>query len=244
MSTTLTPARVEQFKRQAKTLARTGSLTHAEALDRLAADNGFRNWSLLAKHVARAAPPTSAAAPSPVVPSPVPKPAAPTRYYLHGDAEEGHLGRFYCARCDLFVEGSHFFSQHSRDETLERCLSAIERWAKRPASETTHRRPPGAANMLEQDARAAAATREAARGPFHRWLEKRKGRDSVVGDLAGDVLSDKDFPAEATTLDEIKGYMQRHAASGGALKALSEAWQQFQASARRGNKRELEATKA
>jgi hypothetical protein len=78
---TLTSAQIEQLKRAAKKLARTFSLTHAEALDRLALENGFKNCSLLAKHVNRAG------AVSPV-PSMVASPVAVAilskseRYYL------------------------------------------------------------------------------------------------------------------------------------------------------------------
>lgn len=237
MAIAVTAARAEQLKRQAKKLARRTSITHAQALDRLAADNGFGNWSLLSKHVTRAAPTVLSSA----RPTIAPAMAAPKRYYLHGDAEQGQSGKFYCAQCDLFVEGKHFFLQHPREETLERCLNSIERWERRPASETADRRPVGAPNVLEKDARAAAAEREAARAPFHRWLERRRGRDSILGDLAGDVFSDKTFPAGATTLDEMQSHMLRKAASHEALQAMAYAWKQFQAAVRRADKREREA---
>lgn len=47
-----TPAQIEQLKRSAKRLARDKSLTHAVALDQIAATCGYSNWSLLVKHVA------------------------------------------------------------------------------------------------------------------------------------------------------------------------------------------------
>lgn len=45
-------AQIEFLKRKAKTLSRTASLTHSQALDRVAAECGFKNWSLLAKRAA------------------------------------------------------------------------------------------------------------------------------------------------------------------------------------------------
>ena len=55
MTTIPSAARIEQLKRDAKKLVRATSLTHSEALDRLANQNGFTNWSLLAKHAGRSA---------------------------------------------------------------------------------------------------------------------------------------------------------------------------------------------
>ncbi|MGJ7530170.1 YozE family protein [Variovorax sp. GB1P17] len=233
MATTLTAARLEQLKREAKKLTRATSVSHAEALDRLAVENGFANWSLLAKHVSRSSPVSPTPALPPLAPPPAPKPSMPARYYLHGDEEEGASGKFYCSQCDLFVDGGHFFSKHPREETLEHCLAAVERWGRRPASETVHRRPHGAHNMLEQAARAFTAAREAARGPFHHWLEQRKDRDTIVGDIARDALRDKTFPVGATTLDELLSHLDRKSAPHAASQALREAWKQFQTSLRR-----------
>lgn len=44
-----TPARIEQLRRDAKRLGKSRGLSHAEALDAVAAEHGFRNWSLLAR---------------------------------------------------------------------------------------------------------------------------------------------------------------------------------------------------
>jgi hypothetical protein len=49
MSNIYTPAQIEQFKRDATRLARRESLTHAVALDQIAAVRGYSNWSLLVK---------------------------------------------------------------------------------------------------------------------------------------------------------------------------------------------------
>lgn len=43
-------AQIERFKRDAKRLSRTSSLTHTQALDRIAQTYGYANWSLLTKN--------------------------------------------------------------------------------------------------------------------------------------------------------------------------------------------------
>jgi len=227
-----TPAQIEQLKRAAKKLTRTSSLTHAEALDRLAVENGFKNWSLLTKHSNRS---TSVhSVPSvPALSVAAAKLSRSRRYYLHGDQHEDDAEKFYCAQCDLFTEANHFFSQHPVEETLERCLNSLDRWERRPRSETATQRPIGARNMLEQQARASAADQEAARAPFHRWLERQKARDTIVGDIAKDVMSDKNFPVAATTYAEMLSYMENVSASDAAIIALKEAWKRFNASVKR-----------
>lgn len=51
MATSFTSAQIEQFRRAAKQLCRnTPDLTHSAALDRIAIQNGYANWSLLHKH--------------------------------------------------------------------------------------------------------------------------------------------------------------------------------------------------
>lgn len=50
MPTSYSPAQILRFKREAKSLCLANSLTHSQALDLVAAANGWRNWSLLMKH--------------------------------------------------------------------------------------------------------------------------------------------------------------------------------------------------
>lgn len=50
MTASLTLTQIEHFKREAKLLRRTSSVSHSHALDQIARANGFGNWSLLAKH--------------------------------------------------------------------------------------------------------------------------------------------------------------------------------------------------
>ena len=74
---------------------------------------------------------------------------------------------------------------------------------------------------------AAAAAREGSRSTFHRWLGQQKGRNDPIGALAGDVLSDKEFPVTAKTLAQVRRYMQSKWAAEEALKALTGAWAEF-----------------
>lgn len=46
----LTIQQVENLRRDAKKLGRAEGITHSQALDRLAQDHGFKNWSLLQKN--------------------------------------------------------------------------------------------------------------------------------------------------------------------------------------------------
>lgn len=50
MPVQLTPAQIEQLKLRAKFVSRFNSVSHNVALDQLAHENGFSNWSLLMKH--------------------------------------------------------------------------------------------------------------------------------------------------------------------------------------------------
>jgi len=52
MLNSFSPAQIERFKREAKTLSRTANLIHSLALDHIAKQNGYENWSLLMKHAA------------------------------------------------------------------------------------------------------------------------------------------------------------------------------------------------
>lgn len=50
MPESLKTSQVEFLKRAAKKLARTEGIIHSHALDRLANERGYKNWSLLQKH--------------------------------------------------------------------------------------------------------------------------------------------------------------------------------------------------
>lgn len=211
-------AQIEQLKRDAKRLARSAPLPLSQALDRIAADQGFRNWSLLVK-----------SAPDALVGLPAGAPATldtRTRHYLHGDQVEDDRTKFYCAQCDLFVERDHF-GQHG-SEAHERALQSIARWTNGLAENRVKmRRPNDAPNILLQPALAAQAAFEASRSPFHRWLEGQKGRDDIVGDVAGDILSDRSFPRGSRELKVLKDHLEQRGAVPEAVEALDVAWAEF-----------------
>lgn len=234
MNLSYSTAQLEQFRRDAKRIARQSSIPHHEALDQVAAHHGAKNWSLLAKHsIGSIAVPASGSATPPSTPAQPGGGDRRVRYYLHGDEVEGDPTNFYCAQCDQFVESGHFFAEHPYDATLERCLSAIERWRRLPAAQKLgRRRPADAVNTLQAAAVAAAAANEASRSPFHRWLGQQKGRNDPIGDLAGDVLSDKEFPVTAKSSAQVRRYMESKWASDVALDALKNAWAEFNGSNR------------
>lgn len=52
MTQPITSSQLEQFRRDAKRLAKDSDLAHSQALDQIARQHGFQNWSLLVKHSA------------------------------------------------------------------------------------------------------------------------------------------------------------------------------------------------
>lgn len=225
MATTFTTTQLERFRREAKKLSRDLSLTHSQALDRIAARHGYQNWSLLAKHSeasgAGSAPPVG-----PVLSAPTPAPAY--RYYLHGDVDEHDPAHCYCARCDVFVEPSHFDGPgfHKDGGDGERYLASLARHNAMPALQKASRgRPDDAPNVLAQRAVAERDAHEAARSPFHRWLEGQRDRDDIVGDLAGDILRDKSFPVGLGTRHEVEAHLSRHGSH--IVRAVRAAWKEF-----------------
>lgn len=128
------------------------------------------------------------------------------------------------------------------DMTAEQLGEALLKRVFQPcgAQDTEHagfgshiHRPKDAPNILFAAIAAAAAareTREAARGPFHRWLEQQEGRSGPVGDLAYDVIRDKLFPSHIQTLASAKRYLANRHASREALEALTDAWREFETS--------------
>ena len=223
MATSFSSAQLKRFRREAKKLGRELSITHNEALDRIASRFGFSNWSLFSKH-SDAAPTTTAMA----------KPTSSSRgfrqrYYLHGDMSENEPGKHYCARCDVFWDLSHFqpMSWHQDDEDGDRLLSSRAKWNKLTSSEQGNRyRPANAPNVLQQAAEAARAAREASRSPFHKWLEGQRDRNDPVGDLADDVFRDKDFPLSASTRRDVENYLSRY--GDHIIRAVRQAWREYQ----------------
>lgn len=231
-----TTARIEQLKREAKKLVRATSLTHAKALDRLAGQNGFMNWSLLAKHAGRS---VAAAASVPSVPSRPNTPAQPLRptdprqrYYLHGDQYEVDPARYYCAQCDVFFAADHF-AEHG-PQTGERYLAALECWKKGDhRSHLNWRREDSEINLLEASALAARARYQALRPAFSDWLlaQRKRCREGErrdnIGFMTIGLLTSHGLPKTPKSLPLLRDHYQRHGAQHVELEALEPAWTEF-----------------
>jgi len=215
---------IEQGRRDAKRLARQENIPLHQAQDQIAQAMGFKNWSLLVKGYANIHA-TKVISASPTKPT--------IRYYLHGDQDEADPTRYYCKECDVFSGPAHFAQPHRVDHG-ERALNAIERFQRAPENFGSRiHRPKDAPNILSAAIAEILAAREAkkvARSSFHRWLEQQKGRDGPIGDLASDVMHDDGFPSDTPSLASAKRYLVSRHASREALRALKDAWQEFEAS--------------
>ena len=150
------------------------------------------------------------------------------RHYLHGDVSEDDSTQCYCARCDVFIEPTHFGTDtfHKDGADGERYLASLARWQKLPeAQKSDRRRPDNAPNVLALSAVAALEAFEASRSPFHRWLVAQKHRDDPVGDLASDAVRDKKFPVGATARRDLEAYVSRH--GDHVVRAVRQAWREF-----------------
>lgn len=230
MATTFTAAQLEQFRRDAKRLGRQLSIRLSQAQDLIAVQHGFKNWSLLAKH--REAVPAPKALRKAVEPAVDNRP----RHYLHGDQDEDEPSKYYCARCDVFFEASHFNGWHKAERNDEsdgeRYLASLARWNTLPRSQkATRRRADDVPNILAERALAERDAYQTSRSPFHKWLEAQRDRDDPVGDLAGDAMRDKRFPVTASTRRQVQDYLSRRGADVDVLRALRDAWTEFSAPA-------------
>jgi len=234
MSASFSAARVQQLRRNAKRLGRTLCISHSEALDRVAAQHGFKNWSLLSKHSGPASHP-SAVPPGPP-PSPPPHESSPPdprqRYYLHGDQYEDDPARYYCARCDVFFDAKHLLSHGP--QTGERYLESLARWARRDwRSKMDWRRPDDAVNLLHESALAARAQYQALRPAFSDWL-RAQGRRLRAGErrdhvalMAINMLSSRGLPARPKSLPQLREHYRSWGKQHFELEALEAAWTEF-----------------
>jgi len=68
---------------------------------------------------------------------------------------------------------------------------------------------------------------------FTEWLSFQAGRPDPVGDLAGDVARDPEWPSRSDgNLRDLLAYLRRMGACPGALEALRQAWSEWQEVAR------------
>lgn len=227
---------LDQMRRDARRLSRTLSIKYGVALDRIAAEHSFKNWSLLSKHSTAGAlglAPPSSAPPRVAVPASAQPPADPRRrYYLHGDQYEEDTSRYYCAECDVFFKADHF-AKHGM-HTGERLLSAEEHWAKRDAqSQQTWRRPDNPVNVLRAPALAARAQYQALRPAFSNWLlaQGRRfrdgGRRDDVGYMAASLVRARGLPATPKSLTLLLRHYQRRGELLREAEVLDAAWVEF-----------------
>lgn len=236
MLTSFTPSQMDQLRRDAQRLRKQETLTHYQALDRIAVKHGYRNWSLLAKHSAPAggaAPGGGAIAQRPPMPptSTEPKDARP-RYYLHGDQFEDDPQRYYCAQCDVFFQAEHFASHGPH--TGERLLDQLERWKKRDwRSKMQWRRPEDATNLLQADALAARAEYQALRPVFSAWLQEQRKRTRSgerrdnVGLMTLELVTSRGLPTTPKSLKQLCYHYERRGYQRFATEALESAWSEF-----------------
>jgi len=62
---------------------------------------------------------------------------------------------------------------------------------------------------------------------FVEWISRLKNRDTPTGDLASDILSDKNFPRNADK-ETILSYLRSCNACDGAISAFKSAWRSYQ----------------
>lgn len=67
---------------------------------------------------------------------------------------------------------------------------------------------------------------------FTQWLLRQVGRDDPIGDLAGDVGRDPDWPARSKSLNRLLVYLRSRGTCDGAIAALRAAWREWQEVAR------------
>jgi hypothetical protein len=228
MAISFSPTQLERFRREAKKLGRDLSITHSEALDRIAARHSFQNWSLLAKHSDVADTPS---APSRQPVSVVP-PGPPTRRYcIHGDVKVDEPTLCFCVRCDAAVEPTHFdgLGYHGDGGDGERYLASLARHnALARTRKVARGRPDDAPNVLAARAVAERDAYQASRSTLHRWLDGQRKRDDIVGHLAGDILRDKTFPVGLSTREELDDRLSWHGEH--IVQAIEELWAEFAAS--------------
>lgn len=62
---------------------------------------------------------------------------------------------------------------------------------------------------------------------FITWLKKQSGRRDPVGDIARDVVADKELPCDCKTYKEFRQYLRNLHACDGALTALDRAYAEY-----------------
>ena len=61
---------------------------------------------------------------------------------------------------------------------------------------------------------------------FYEWISRLKDKDTPTGDLAADILSDRNFPKDAA-IDEVEAYICHKATHPDVVKAFKAARQSY-----------------
>lgn len=149
------------------------------------------------------------------------------RFYFHGDEQEDRPGQFFCRACDAFEPAAHF-SGGAHTDHVRRYFDAHRLWDRAVARwKLPQRRPSSARNIVAARALAEQSAAEAARGAFHRWLERQTNRADRVGDLAKDIMRDEQFPSHVATREAVISYIESVAPWSGPIEAAEDAWREF-----------------
>jgi len=152
------------------------------------------------------------------------------RHYVHGDLHEERPGIYYCARCDLFDSAEHFSDSEHVSTRVERYQRSLKSWKYLAKVKNAGcYRPLIAVNILAELVEADIKAEKAARSPFFRWLLLQTERDDPIGDLASDVVRDKSYPREKTSVEALRSYLVSRRAAPEAIVAFDEACMEFKA---------------
>lgn len=86
--------------------------------------------------------------------------------------------------------------------------------------------------LTKQSARKIKPAEQVLKLSFTDWLKKHTKRDSPLGDLASDAMSDKTWPSY-NTLEKYRDYLLFRRAALNAIEALERAWKSYKAYLRR-----------
>lgn len=64
---------------------------------------------------------------------------------------------------------------------------------------------------------------------FYDWIIQFKGEDSIYGDIATDVLRDKTFPKDVTSIKDLEVHLINKRADEDVIKEVKSAWKEFKA---------------
>ncbi len=64
---------------------------------------------------------------------------------------------------------------------------------------------------------------------FYKWLIDQTDRDDPIGDLADDIIGDRDYPTTLSNVEKLVGYLELSGACYEAVEAMESACSEFSA---------------